>query len=41
MIEAHGITNAWSYVWPAYGITWSVLVLYSLSLFWRRPKGKK
>ncbi len=34
--------DAWSYVWPAYGITWATLLLYGLSLWFRRagrPQG--
>lgn len=32
------IPNAWSYVWPAYFITWSGIALYSISLFVRRSR---
>jgi hypothetical protein len=29
------IQGGWSYVWTSYGIAWSCLTLYSLSLWWR------
>jgi hypothetical protein len=32
------IQGGWGYVWVSYGITWGALVLYSLSLWLRRPK---
>ena len=35
------ISNSWSYVAPAYGITWTTLLLYSLSLWLRGRKGRK
>lgn len=34
------IAHAWSYVWPAYIITWLGLGLYSLSLVVRLRRGK-
>ena len=33
------IVGGWEYVWAAWGIAWSGIVLYALSLFVRRPKG--
>jgi hypothetical protein len=35
------LQGGWPYVWAAYGITWSVLIGYGLSLWLRRPKGEK
>jgi hypothetical protein len=32
------IQGGWDYVWTAYGIVWTALVLYSLSLWLRRPR---
>lgn len=32
------IQGGWGYVWASYAITWGSLALYSLSLWWRRPK---
>ena len=34
------IEGGWEYVWMAYGVTWTVLVLYGLSLWLRRPKAE-
>jgi hypothetical protein len=34
------ITHAWSYVWPAYGLSWAAIGLYTLSLWVRRPRGR-
>jgi len=31
------ITGGWEYVWMAYGVTWTALVLYAVSLWVRRP----
>jgi hypothetical protein len=31
------IVGGWGYVWAAYAITWSVISLYGLSLWVRRP----
>jgi len=35
--EVGRIQGGWSFVWTAYGITWSALLLYALSLWARRP----
>lgn len=32
------IVGGWEYVWSAYGITWAVLSVYALSLWWRHRK---
>lgn len=32
------IQGGWEYVWTGYGIAYSALALYSLSLWLRRPK---
>jgi len=32
------IQGGWGYVWTAYGLTWTALVLYTLSLWLRRPR---
>jgi hypothetical protein len=32
------IQGGWEYVWTSYGIAWSALALYSLSLWLRRPR---
>jgi len=32
------IIGGWEYVWAAYGVTWTGIVLYALSLWVRRPK---
>jgi hypothetical protein len=37
-VGAGRIQGGWEYVWTAYGITWSALALYALSLWLRRPK---
>lgn len=29
------VTGGWSYIWVAYGVTWAVLVGYTLSLWMR------
>lgn len=29
------ITDGWPYVWSVYGITWTTLTLYAVSLWWR------
>lgn len=29
------VTDAWSYVWAAYGLTWVVGLLYVASIFYR------
>lgn len=31
------IQGGWGYVWTSYGVTWSAIALYSLSL-WRRGR---
>ena len=33
------IVGGWEYVWASWGIAWSGIVLYALSLFTRRPSG--
>ncbi|NTX07925.1 heme exporter protein CcmD [Myxococcus sp. CA051A] len=35
------IQGGWGYVWACYGITVVALVLYSLSLWLRRPQAAK
>ena len=37
-VGAGRIQGGWEYVWTSYGIAWSALALYSLSLWLRRPK---
>lgn len=37
-VGAGRIQGGWGYVWVSYAITWGSLALYSLSLWWRRPK---
>jgi hypothetical protein len=37
-VGAGRIQGGWRYVWTSYAITWGSLALYSLSLWWRRPK---
>lgn len=37
-VGAGRIQGGWEYVWTSYGITWSALALYALSLWLRRPK---
>jgi hypothetical protein len=32
------IQGGWGYVWTAYGVTWTALALYTLSLWLRRPR---
>jgi hypothetical protein len=32
------IQGGWSYVWTAYGLTWTAFALYGLSLWLRRPR---
>lgn len=34
------ISGGWEYVWASYGITWGALILYSVSLWLRRPEAK-
>ncbi len=36
--EVGRIQGGWSYVWTAYGLTWSALALYALSLWLRWPR---
>ena len=36
--EVGRIQGGWSFVWTAYGITWSALCLYAVSLRVRRPR---
>jgi hypothetical protein len=31
------IQGGWEYVWAAYAITWAAIVLYTISLWLRRP----
>ncbi|MBZ4401033.1 heme exporter protein CcmD [Myxococcus sp. MISCRS1] len=35
------IQGGWGYVWACYGITVAALVLYSLSLWLRRPQASQ
>ena len=35
--EIGRIQGGWGYVWTAYGLTWTALALYALSLWVRRP----
>lgn len=35
------IVGGWGYVWACYGIAWSGMALYALSLWVRRPKRKE
>jgi heme exporter protein D len=35
------IRGGWAYVWTAYGITWTALVLYTLSLWARWPREER
>ena len=35
------IRGGWAYVWAAYGITWTGLVLYTLSLWARWPRKER
>ena len=37
LAEVGRIQGGWSYVWTAYGLTWTALTLYALSLWVRRP----
>ncbi len=32
------IQGGWNFVWTAYGLAWSALALYTLSLWLRRPR---
>lgn len=32
------IIDGWNYVYAAYGISWAGLVLYAVSLVWRKDK---
>jgi hypothetical protein len=32
------IQGGWGYVWTAYGVAWTAVALYTLSLWLRRPK---
>ncbi len=34
------ITGGWEYVWGAYSVAWTGIILYSLSL-WLRVRGQK
>ena len=36
--EVGRIQGGWGYVWTAYGLTWSALALYALSLWLRWPR---
>lgn len=36
--ETGRIQGGWGFVWTAYGLTWTGLALYALSLWVRRPK---
>lgn len=36
--EMGRIVGGWGYVWATYGLTWATFVLYTLSLWLRRPK---
>ncbi|MGO8970548.1 MAG: hypothetical protein ACLQDQ_13380 [Myxococcaceae bacterium] len=36
--EVGRIQGGWGYVWTAYGLAWSALALYTLSLWLRRPR---
>ncbi len=38
LLEVGHIQGGWSYVWTAYGLTWTALGLYALSLWLRWPK---
>ena len=29
------VTDGWNFVWAAYGISWTALLLYTGSLVWR------
>jgi hypothetical protein len=33
------IEGGWEFVWTVYGLTWTVLGFYALSLWIRRPRG--
>lgn len=37
-VGAGRIVGGWEYVWAGYGIALAALVLYSLSLWFRRPR---
>ena len=32
------IQGGWEYVWSAYAVVWTLLILYAASLWFRRPK---
>lgn len=37
LAAAGRIEGGWGFVWTAYGLTWTALLLYGLSLWLRRP----
>lgn len=35
------IVGGWNYVWVSYGLTWAVMVLYALSLYFRAQASRR
>ena len=38
LLLASRIQGGWNFVWTAYGLTWTALSLYALSLWLRRSR---
>lgn len=36
-VGAGQVTGGWNYIWLAYGVTWTAIAAYALSLWLRRP----